>query len=105
MFMVAAGQLSAQHTARETWRKSWVTHQLLDLAVVDLKRKKIEELLNAGFPSEVKPEREGELERKLSYLSCSNLAMTSGQGRFFPGKMTWSSGDSPYAVKMPYRKP
>jgi len=72
--------------AGETWRKSWVTRQLLDLAVVDLKGKKINELLNAGFPSKVKPEREGEPGRKLRYLSRSNLAMTSGPGRFFPGK-------------------
>ena len=103
--MVAAGQLSAQYMARETWRKSWVTRQLLDLAVVDLKGKKIKELLNTGFPSEVKPEREGEPESKLSHLSRSNLTMTSGQRRFFQGKMTGSSDDSLYAIMMPYRKP
>lgn len=76
--MVAAGQLSAQHMARRTWRKSWVTHQFLDLTVVDLKGKKTKKMLNSAFPSEVKPERDGEIQRKLSHLSHSNLAMTSG---------------------------
>lgn len=51
--MVVAGQLPAQHTGRETWRKSWVTCQLLDLAVVDLKGKKIKEL----FEQLVSPKR------------------------------------------------
>lgn len=104
-FTAAAGQLSAQHVARETWSKSWVTHQLLDFTVINLKGKKIKELLNAGFPSKVKLEREEEPERKLSHLSHSNLAMTSGQGRYFPGKTTWSSDDSPYTIMMSYRKP
>lgn len=42
--MVVAGQPPAQHTARETWRKSWVTRQLWDLIAVGLKGKTIKEL-------------------------------------------------------------
>lgn len=84
--MVVAIHLSA-HTAKDIWRQLWVTRQLLDLTVVDFQRKKIKELLNASFPSEVNPEREGEPERKLSHLSHSNLSMTSGHGGFFTGKL------------------
>lgn len=85
-FMAVAGHLSA-HTANDIWRQLRVTRQLLDLAAVDFQRKKIKELLNASFPSEVNPEKEGEPERKMSHLSHCNLSMTRGQGRFFTGKL------------------
>lgn len=48
---------------------------VLNLAVADLKGKKIKELLNAGFPSEVKPERERAREKAEPFFlhQCSNV--------------------------------
>lgn len=48
---------------------------VLNLAVADLKGKKIKELLNTGFPSEVKPERERAREKAEPFFlhQCSNV--------------------------------
>lgn len=57
--MVVAGQPPAQHTARETWRKSWVTRQLWDLIAVGLKGK-TKNYLDSWLPQGGKTRQEAE---------------------------------------------
>lgn len=52
-------------------------------ATVDLKGKKIGEVFNSAFSSEVKMTRKAE-PGKQSHLSHRDLAMSTDQGRFFP---------------------
>lgn len=46
---------------------------VLNLAVADLKGKKIKELLNAGFPSGVEPERERAREDHFPHINVAML--------------------------------